>query len=111
MLANWRARVATTILGIVVCVVVALVYPPILAAHPGDIDVGMNYFADTLFFGGPAGSGRLHPARVSGAIRRRRTDRGEIPVRLMNPQINSSRHCQRHRTREVSFGNFGTEPL
>jgi uncharacterized membrane protein len=52
MLANWRARVVTTILGIVVCVVVALVYLPILAAHPGDIDVGMNYFADTLFFGG-----------------------------------------------------------
>jgi uncharacterized membrane protein len=52
MLANWRARVATTILGIVVCVVVLLVYLPILAAHPGDIGVGMNYFADTLCFGG-----------------------------------------------------------
>ncbi|MGA9242313.1 MAG: hypothetical protein WBW03_10050 [Silvibacterium sp.] len=35
MLANWRARVATTNLGIVVCVAVALVYLPILAAHPG----------------------------------------------------------------------------
>ncbi len=52
MLANWGARVATTILGIVVCVVVALVYLPILAAHPGDIALGMNYFADTLCFGG-----------------------------------------------------------
>jgi uncharacterized membrane protein len=52
MLANWRARTATTILGIVVCVVVAFVYLPILAANPADIGVGMNYFADTLFFGG-----------------------------------------------------------
>ncbi|MFZ0745360.1 MAG: hypothetical protein WAM85_13195 [Terracidiphilus sp.] len=52
MLANWRARVATTILGIVVCAVVAFVYLPILAAHPGDVSVGMNYFADTLCFGG-----------------------------------------------------------
>lgn len=52
MLANWRARIAATILGIMVCAVVAFFYLPILAARPGDIDVGMNYFADTLFFGG-----------------------------------------------------------
>ena len=52
MLVNWRARSAVTILGIVVCLVVILFYLPILAAHPGDINVGMNYFADTLFFGG-----------------------------------------------------------
>lgn len=51
MLANWRARAATTILGIVVCVVVVLFYLPILAAKPASIE-GMNYIADTLFFGG-----------------------------------------------------------
>jgi uncharacterized membrane protein len=52
MVANWHARRATTLLGIVACVVVLLVYLPILVAHPADIDVGMNYFADTLFFAG-----------------------------------------------------------
>ncbi len=52
MLANWRARMAAAILGIVVCAVVVLFYGPLLAAHPADINVGMNYFADTLFFGG-----------------------------------------------------------
>ncbi|MGB9145256.1 MAG: DoxX family membrane protein [Acidobacteriaceae bacterium] len=52
MLANWRARTATTILGIVACVVTLVVYGPILAVHPADIDVGMNYFADTLCFAG-----------------------------------------------------------
>ncbi len=52
MLANWHARAATTILGIVICAVTLIVYGPILAVHPADIDVGMNYFADTLCFGG-----------------------------------------------------------
>lgn len=52
MLANWHARTATTVLGIVACAAVAFVYLPILAVHPSDIDVGMNYFADTLFFAG-----------------------------------------------------------
>ncbi|HEX4037071.1 MAG TPA: hypothetical protein VHX37_03355 [Acidobacteriaceae bacterium] len=52
MLANWHARTATTILGIVACAAVAFVYLPILAVHPADIEVGMNYFADTLFFAG-----------------------------------------------------------
>jgi uncharacterized membrane protein len=52
MLVNWHARVATTLLGIVACFAVAFVYLPILAVHPSDIEVGMNYFADTLFFVG-----------------------------------------------------------
>jgi uncharacterized membrane protein len=52
MLANWHARTATAILGLVICVVVLVVYGPILAVKFSDIDVGMNYFADTLFFGG-----------------------------------------------------------
>lgn len=52
LLANWRARAAATLLGLLITVVVLLVYLPILAVHPADIEVGMNYFADTLFFGG-----------------------------------------------------------
>jgi uncharacterized membrane protein len=52
MLANWHARRATTLVGIVACAVVLLVYLPILIVNPADIDVGMNYFADTLFFAG-----------------------------------------------------------
>ncbi|HEX4039659.1 MAG TPA: hypothetical protein VHX37_16500 [Acidobacteriaceae bacterium] len=52
MLANWHARLATTLLGIVACITVACVYLPILVVYPTNIDVGMNYFADTLFFAG-----------------------------------------------------------
>lgn len=52
MLANWHARTATTILGIVAVFVTLVVYGPILAVHPADIDVAMNYFADTLCFAG-----------------------------------------------------------
>jgi uncharacterized membrane protein len=52
MLANWHARHAAAWMGWVVCAVVALVYLPILASHPASIGVGMNYFADTLAFGG-----------------------------------------------------------
>jgi uncharacterized membrane protein len=52
MLANWHARLATTILGLMICVVVLLVYGPILAVKFSDVGVGLNYFADTLFFGG-----------------------------------------------------------
>lgn len=52
MVANWHARRAATLVGVVVCVVVLLVYLPILVVHPVEIDIGMNYFADTLCFGG-----------------------------------------------------------
>ncbi|MGH9607601.1 MAG: hypothetical protein ACRD3N_18065 [Terracidiphilus sp.] len=52
MLAGWHARQAATILGMVVCAVVAVVYGPILGANPGSVDVGVNYFFDTLMFGG-----------------------------------------------------------
>ena len=52
MFANWHARRLTTWLGIVVFAVVLLVYLPILLAHPSDIGVAMNYFADTLAVGG-----------------------------------------------------------
>ena len=52
MFTNWHARRLTTWLGIVVFAVVLLVYLPILLAHPSDIGVAMNYFADTLAVGG-----------------------------------------------------------
>ncbi|HTW61569.1 MAG TPA: hypothetical protein VMD55_07135, partial [Terracidiphilus sp.] len=52
MAVNRQARLAATWLGIVVFFVVLVVYLPILAVKPSDIGVGMNYFADTLFFGG-----------------------------------------------------------
>jgi uncharacterized membrane protein len=52
MLGNWHARTAASLLGLLIVAVVLVVYLPILAVHPADIEVGMNYFADTLFFGG-----------------------------------------------------------
>ena len=52
MLANWHARTAATSLGIAACFVTLVVYGPILAVHPADVDVALNYFADTLCFGG-----------------------------------------------------------
>jgi len=52
MFTNWQARRMTAWLGIVVFAVVLLVYLPILVAHPSDIAVAMNYFADTLAVGG-----------------------------------------------------------
>jgi uncharacterized membrane protein len=52
MLTNWHARRMTTWLGIVVFGGVLLVYLPILLAHPSDIAVAMNYFADTLAVAG-----------------------------------------------------------
>jgi uncharacterized membrane protein len=52
MVSSWHARMAASILGLAACIDVLLVYLPILAVHPADIDVGMNYFADTLCFAG-----------------------------------------------------------
>jgi hypothetical protein len=52
IIANWHTRAAAICLGIVVFVVVLLIYVPILAAHPIDVGVSMNYFADTLFVSG-----------------------------------------------------------
>ncbi|MGH9598897.1 MAG: DoxX family membrane protein [Terracidiphilus sp.] len=94
MLANWRARLAATLLGIVICVVTVLVYGPILAAHPGNIDVGMNYFADTLFFGGDilllAGSippgGRERSATQQGAAGRLAVLGGSDPKAEATPR-------------------------
>ncbi|HEX4006999.1 MAG TPA: hypothetical protein VHX60_12560 [Acidobacteriaceae bacterium] len=52
MIANRYARLAATWLGIVICAVVLLVYGPILASKFSDVGTNLNYFADTLFFGG-----------------------------------------------------------
>jgi uncharacterized membrane protein len=80
MLANRHARVATTILGIVACIAVAFVYLPILAAHPSDIAVGMNYFADTLFFAGAL-------LMLAGSI----PPEGRKPLRVAEPVAAASR--------------------
>jgi uncharacterized membrane protein len=52
ILANKKARLATTYLGVMVFLVVMFVYLPMLAAIPLDIGNGLNYFADTLMFSG-----------------------------------------------------------
>jgi len=52
MIVNYNARLAATCMGIVAFIAILFVYLPILAAHPSDIGVGMNYFADTLMMDG-----------------------------------------------------------
>jgi len=51
---HWRARQAATWLGIVVFAAVLAVYLPITVAKISNTDDGLNYFADTLMFGGSA---------------------------------------------------------
>jgi uncharacterized membrane protein len=53
LLANKKARLAATYLGIVILLLMLFVYLPILAAGPSDI-VSLNYFFDTLLFSGAA---------------------------------------------------------
>jgi uncharacterized membrane protein len=50
---DWRAAAAAASLGWMVVIVVCIVYLPILVAEPS-VEVGLNYFADTLAFGGGA---------------------------------------------------------
>jgi hypothetical protein len=52
MLANWRARVATRFWVSWCASRWLLSTSPFSPRIPAYIDVGMNYFADTLFFGG-----------------------------------------------------------
>lgn len=54
IVANQRARLAATCLGIMIFLLVLFVYLPITAASPTDIDNGLNYFVDTLVFSGAA---------------------------------------------------------
>lgn len=51
LVANKKAREAATYLGIMISLLVLLEYLPMLIASPKDI-VSLNYFFDTLFFGG-----------------------------------------------------------
>jgi uncharacterized membrane protein len=50
---DWRAPLAGAIVGWMVVVVVGIVYIPLLVGEPS-VGVGLNYFADTLTFGGGA---------------------------------------------------------
>jgi len=54
IVANRMSRLAATLLGIMILVVVLVVYLPITIGIPSDIGNGLNYFADTLMFGGTA---------------------------------------------------------
>jgi uncharacterized membrane protein YphA (DoxX/SURF4 family) len=52
LLADRKTRWAATAVGVMVLVLVLVVYGPILGAAAADIGNGLNYFADTLLFGG-----------------------------------------------------------
>ena len=49
-----KARLAATVLGIVIFLLVMFVYLPTLVAHPADVGNELNYFVDTLVFSGAA---------------------------------------------------------
>ncbi len=51
LVANKKAREAATCLGVMILLLVLFEYLPMLIASPKDI-VSLNYFFDTLFFGG-----------------------------------------------------------
>ncbi len=51
LVANKRAREAATYLGVMILLLVLFEYLPMLIASPKDM-VSLNYFFDTLFFGG-----------------------------------------------------------
>jgi hypothetical protein len=54
LLMNKQAYLAAAWLGVTVLVLVLLVYLPILVSNPRDVAIGLNYFFDTLLFGGSA---------------------------------------------------------
>jgi hypothetical protein len=54
LLINKHTYLAAAWLGVTVLVLVLLVYLPLLISNPRDIAVGLNYFFDTLLFGGSA---------------------------------------------------------
>ena len=51
ILANKKTRLAATFLGLMILLLVLFVYLPLLVKGPADI-VNVNYFFDTLMFGG-----------------------------------------------------------
>ena len=54
ILINVKARLAATYLGIMILLLMLFIYLPILIAEPLSIANGLNYFFDTLVFGGAA---------------------------------------------------------
>jgi uncharacterized membrane protein len=50
---DWRGASAAAILGWMVVILVCIVYVPLLVVEPS-VEVGLNYFMDTLAFGGVA---------------------------------------------------------
>jgi hypothetical protein len=54
LLLNRKTRMAATVVGAMVLVLMVFVYVPILIASLTDIGNGLNYFADTLAFSGAA---------------------------------------------------------
>jgi uncharacterized membrane protein len=50
---DWRGASAAAILGWMVVILVCIVYVPLLVGEPS-VEVGLNYFMDTLAFGGVA---------------------------------------------------------
>ena len=51
LILDWRARSIAAWLGVAIVAIVLLVYLPILVTEPS-VGVGLNYFADTLAYGG-----------------------------------------------------------
>jgi len=54
IMAMTQARLAATVLGIVIFLLIMFVYLPTLVANPSDIGNELNYFVDTLVFSGAA---------------------------------------------------------
>lgn len=81
MVVNRQARTAATLLGALVGVVVLLVYLPLLIAHPADIEVAMNYVADTLCFGGAV---LMLAGSIAPEQHERATVAGPVAVKLQN---------------------------
>jgi uncharacterized membrane protein len=51
---NKKSRLAATILGLTILLIVLVIYLPIELSIPSDIGNGLNYIADTLMFSGAA---------------------------------------------------------
>jgi uncharacterized membrane protein len=52
LLLNKKSRLAATILGLTILLIVVVIYLPIELSIPSDIGNGLNYIADTLMFSG-----------------------------------------------------------
>jgi uncharacterized membrane protein len=54
LLANWKARIAATWLGIAVLILILAVYLPIVISAPLDVDNGLNFMVSMVAFSGVA---------------------------------------------------------